>query len=59
MVLEVSYLIRQQETVGHKFVVYREETLESANDNAEYVFLSEMIHQWISVEYAFSHFYYV
>ena len=57
MVLKIPYFIWKQETVWHEFIVYREESLQSADNDTENIFLSEVIHQWISVEDAFSHFY--
>lgn len=57
MVLEISNFIRKQETVWHEFIVYRKESLQSADYHTENIFLGKVIHQWISVEDAFSHFY--
>jgi len=55
--LKVSHLIRQEERIRHEFIVNREETLESAYDHTEYVFLCEMVHQGISVKGTLSHLY--
>lgn len=53
--LKVANLIRQEKTVRHKLVVNWEESLESANYNAEYILLGKMIHERIPVEYALPH----
>lgn len=43
MVLQVLDLIGQQEGVGHESVVDRKEALQPRNDDAENVFLREML----------------
>ena len=50
MELEITEFIWQQERVRHKFVIYGEESLQPANDDAEYVFLGEVVHQRITIK---------
>lgn len=50
MKFEITELIGQQERVRHKFVIDGEESLQPANDDAEYVFLGKVVHQRISIE---------
>lgn len=59
MMLKVAHLIWEQKAVRHELVIDREESLEPAYDDAENIFLGEMVHERISVEDAFSHFNYV
>lgn len=59
MMLEVANLIWQKETIRHKLVVNWEESLKSANNNAENILFGEMIHQGVPIEYALSHLNYV
>lgn len=41
---EVADLVREQEAVGHELVVDGEESLEPAYDDAEDIFLGEVVH---------------
>ena len=59
MMFKVTNLIWQQETIRHELVVNWEESLKSANNNAENILFGEMIHQRVPIEYALSHFNYV
>lgn len=59
MVLKVSYLVGQQEGVWHELVVKGKEPLQSAYYYTKNIFLSKVVHEWISVENAFAHFDYV
>ena len=54
--LKVTDFIWQQKTVWHEFVIDWEESLQSADDDAKYVFLCKVVHQWIPIEDTFTHF---
>jgi hypothetical protein len=53
---EVSNFIWEQEGIRHELVIYWEKPLKTTNNNTEDVLFSKMVHKWISVENAFSHF---
>lgn len=55
--VKVLDLIRQQKGVWHELVLLREESLESADYNAENIFLCKMIHEWVSINNGLSHSY--
>ena len=59
MVLEVAHFIGQKKAVRHELVVDREESLQSTDDNAKYVLLCEVVHQWIPIKDALPHLNYV
>ena len=53
--LEVTHLIRQQETVRHELVIDWEEPLKPAYDHTKDILLGEVIHQWVSIEDTLAH----
>lgn len=59
MMLEIPYLVREEETVRHELVVNREEALEATDYYAEDVLFCKVIHEWVPVKYTFPHFNYV
>lgn len=59
MVLKVSDFIWKQKAVRHEFVIDGEESLQSADNDTENIFLGKMVHQWVPIKDALPHLDYI